>query len=325
MFPHRTDPDQRLDGVDYTDEERNDEELRNDDATAPEDRPDVNETDLNETDANETDINQHDAMNEDADTDVDRGVIDGEVVDEHETATPLDGSMTDDPEMADDREMSESDEAVITGEHSDTLDGENVATDDVAADTGNRFDMRTVDDEALLEDEDEDADEDDEDADLALDTADDDEVEGAAEPVLTSETVVAPVIVDEPADQDACATPDAMDTVSDGTAGLGNATNGEMRPGEAPVPGADVVDIDTDGLHDRWQQAQLGFIDDPRSSTADAHAIAADAVEAHITALRDRLTALDGWQQESTPDTEVLRAAMQGYRGLIDALSGTTH
>ena len=48
-----------------------------------------------------------------------------------------------------------------------------------------------------------------------------------------------------------------------------------------------------------------------------------EAVEARISALRDRQTALDGWQSEATPDTEVLRAAIQGYRDMLHSLTDT--
>jgi hypothetical protein len=48
-----------------------------------------------------------------------------------------------------------------------------------------------------------------------------------------------------------------------------------------------------------------------------------EAVEARIAALRDRQTALDGWQNEATPDTEILRAAIKGYRDMLNSLSDT--
>jgi hypothetical protein len=96
-----------------------------------------------------------------------------------------------------------------------------------------------------------------------------------------------------------------------------------MMPGDAPVPDAPPQVPNADATHDRWQQIQLGFIDDPRGSVESARSLVVEAVEARISALRDRQTALDGWQSEATPDTEVLRAAIQGYRDMLHSLTDT--
>jgi hypothetical protein len=95
-----------------------------------------------------------------------------------------------------------------------------------------------------------------------------------------------------------------------------------MMPGDAPVVDAAAQPMpNADATHDRWQQIQLGFIDDPRGSVESARSLVVEAVEARISALRDRQTALDGWQGEATPDTEVLRAAIQGYRDMLNSLN----
>jgi hypothetical protein len=65
----------------------------------------------------------------------------------------------------------------------------------------------------------------------------------------------------------------------------------------------------------------LGFIDDPRGATDAARTIAGEALESHIDALRARAAELDSWQGDSSPDTEVLRAAMRGYRDLVATLT----
>jgi hypothetical protein len=107
----------------------------------------------------------------------------------------------------------------------------------------------------------------------------------------------------------------------DGT--VADATAVGMMPGDAPVPDAPTPVPNADATHDRWQQIQLGFIDDPRGSVESARNLVVEAVEARISALRDRQTALDGWQGEATPDTEVLRAAIQGYRDMLNSLTDT--
>jgi hypothetical protein len=103
-----------------------------------------------------------------------------------------------------------------------------------------------------------------------------------------------------------------------------DATAVGMMPGDATVIDATEQPMpDADATHDRWQQIQLGFIDDPRGSVESARSLVVEAVEARISALRDRQTALDGWQNEATPDTEVLRAAIKGYRDLLNSLTDT--
>jgi len=95
-----------------------------------------------------------------------------------------------------------------------------------------------------------------------------------------------------------------------------------MMPGEAPVVGvASMAAPDAQATHDRWQQVQLGFIDDPRASVEAARAMVAEAVEARIDAIRGRQAALDAWQSEQSPDTEVLRAAMRSYREMLNSMT----
>jgi len=108
--------------------------------------------------------------------------------------------------------------------------------------------------------------------------------------------------------------------VVDEPVAVGAATTGGMLPGEASIDSAPLSVEGGEGLRDRWQQAQLGFIDDPYAAAAQARGIAEAAIEAHIEALRARQAELDAWQSEMNPDTEVLRAAMQGYREMVTTL-----
>jgi len=109
--------------------------------------------------------------------------------------------------------------------------------------------------------------------------------------------------------------------LSDGPAGTG----GDMLPGAVPVD--DHVGVpDRSELKARWQRAQLGFIDDPAGSAEAAAAIAAEALEAHIDALRSRLADLGAWQTggqvAGVHDTEVLRTAVHGYRTFVEQVVG---
>ena len=103
-------------------------------------------------------------------------------------------------------------------------------------------------------------------------------------------------------------------------AGVAAGVASGMRPGEAAPIGvvaphaasaADPADV-----AERWQRIQIGFIDDPRGAADAARAMVAEAIEARIEALREQQRALDGWESHERPDTEVLRAAVRGYRDL---------
>jgi hypothetical protein len=129
----------------------------------------------------------------------------------------------------------------------------------------------------------------------------------------------------EALEEQTCAEPEPLGaTAQAGGTGVADASAGAMRPGDAEVPAAGAGPLgDVDTLRDRWQQAQLGFIDDPQESVRTARTIAGEALEAHVARLRERLDSLDSWQQSQSPDTEVLRAAMRGYRTVVESLSGT--
>ena len=95
-----------------------------------------------------------------------------------------------------------------------------------------------------------------------------------------------------------------------------------MRPGDAPVSETMAPPVDAAAIHERWQQAQLSFIDDPQAAAEAARAIATEVLENHIELLRARQAELDSWQGDSAPDTEILRAAMRGYRDMVTSLTG---
>ena len=87
-----------------------------------------------------------------------------------------------------------------------------------------------------------------------------------------------------------------------------------MMPGDAPVIDTPATMPNADEVHDRWQQIQLGFIDDPRGSVESARGLVVEAVEARISALRDRQSALDGWQSEATSIRRPLRSPTASLR-----------
>jgi len=137
----------------------------------------------------------------------------------------------------------------------------------------------------------------------------------AAEPAVSERPkseAVAAAEAEEPRD-----TPDHHDVADD-------ETSEAMMPGEFALPGVAVAPdgADAEAVHDQWQAVLVGFIDDPLSATSRARGILSDAIDEHTRSLRDNLERLDGWQSSDSPDTEVLRAAMKGYRDLLAAITG---
>jgi hypothetical protein len=92
---------------------------------------------------------------------------------------------------------------------------------------------------------------------------------------------------------------------------------------------------DATGLRARWQQAQAGFVDDPREAVGDAADLIEQAAQALVGALRQRqrqlrvmwesgpagaTAAADGASAARGEDTEHLRLMMQRYRALFNQL-----
>lgn len=78
-------------------------------------------------------------------------------------------------------------------------------------------------------------------------------------------------------------------------------------------------------LRDRWEQIQTGFVDDPRGSVSDAHAMVGQLVdELTQTFTRERSALEEQWGKNEAPDTEALRVALQRYRSFFNRLLGST-
>jgi hypothetical protein len=94
---------------------------------------------------------------------------------------------------------------------------------------------------------------------------------------------------------------------------------GELKPGDVPVaPVAGFLTADAaQGLRDRWREAQLGFVDDPRQAVEDVKALVSEAVDQFTSALSAQRDDLDAAAGE---DTEQYRVAVQRYRTFFDRL-----
>jgi hypothetical protein len=106
-------------------------------------------------------------------------------------------------------------------------------------------------------------------------------------------------------------------------------------PSEAPAPtgaavpagspsrpaAAGVRDVAAGGRTDqdptgRWHEIQAAFVDDPRRSVELAAGLTDDSASALVTAVQDRLTALQSTWQGGDDDTEQLRSVLREYRDL---------
>jgi hypothetical protein len=145
------------------------------------------------------------------------------------------------------------------------------------------------------------------------------EVETVALPPAAPVAVVEPV-EDRPGAFAAVPVEDRADTFrSDDTHDDADAAPTELKPGDVPVtPVSGFFAADAaQGLRDRWREAQLGFIDDPRKTVDDVKALVSEAVDqftAAVSAQRDELDAAAG------DDTEQYRVAVQRYRAFFDRL-----
>jgi hypothetical protein len=107
---------------------------------------------------------------------------------------------------------------------------------------------------------------------------------------------------------------------------------------EAPLSGTAAINDDAPllgdavGLRASWQQAQAGFVDDPRAAVADAAELVEHTAQTLIGSLQQRQRQLrtqwdnngsgqaTGATRGDSPDTEQLRHLMQSYRGLFNQL-----
>jgi hypothetical protein len=92
------------------------------------------------------------------------------------------------------------------------------------------------------------------------------------------------------------------------------------QPGD--VPTALVVRIWSEDaareFRERWREAQLGFVDDPRQVAEDARGLVNELVEALTASLASHRQQLNSWRADG--DTEQYRVIVQRYRTFFDRL-----
>ena len=71
----------------------------------------------------------------------------------------------------------------------------------------------------------------------------------------------------------------------------------------------------------RWDQVQIGFVDDPRRAVQQADELVAHVMKSLATTFADQRSRLEaGLGREGDPDTEDLRVALRGYRSFFQRL-----
>lgn len=81
------------------------------------------------------------------------------------------------------------------------------------------------------------------------------------------------------------------------------------------------ADDQLSGFRSRWNEIQVGFVDDPRQAVEQAEALVSDLVEqltAGFSEARSRLE--DQWTQGEEASTEDLRIALTRYRAFFKRL-----
>jgi hypothetical protein len=92
-------------------------------------------------------------------------------------------------------------------------------------------------------------------------------------------------------------------------------------PGGADAPAATGLAEDPGQLHEQWLAIQSSFVDDPRASVAAAASLVSEAIAALVASVQERERGLRGEWERDGADTEDLRNALRGYRGLLDQVA----
>jgi hypothetical protein len=79
--------------------------------------------------------------------------------------------------------------------------------------------------------------------------------------------------------------------------------------------------VATDPVWQRWWEIQSNFVDDPRSSVAEAHALVSGMVDRVVQQLQEQRRQLEqGWSSGRDVPTEDLRRSLQTYREFLGRL-----
>jgi hypothetical protein len=96
---------------------------------------------------------------------------------------------------------------------------------------------------------------------------------------------------------------------------------GPLRPGDVAQTRITIWDDEAIGSYRaEWHEVKAQFVDDPVAALTRAHDLLTEAVHELTESLLAERDDLDPRKRTSTPDTESMRVAMNGYREFLDRL-----
>ncbi len=158
-------------------------------------------------------------------------------------------------------------------------------------------------------------------------TADDDSPVTADDDSPVTADDDSPVTADDDspvtADDDSPVTADDeqdMDLVAAASAATIPETARPGMPADTDLPADTDMAGDPEQLHERWAAIQSTFVDDPRGSVVAAAELVSETIAALVASAEERERGLRREWEGDGVDTEGLRNALRGYRGLLDRL-----
>ncbi|TFZ06207.1 hypothetical protein EZ313_06060 [Ramlibacter henchirensis] len=96
---------------------------------------------------------------------------------------------------------------------------------------------------------------------------------------------------------------------------------GAMGPGAAEQLAALFPPQVAADFRGRWDQVQIGFVDDPRRAVQQADELVAEVMKSLAASFADQRARLEaGLGHDAQPNTEDLRVALRGYRSFFQRL-----
>jgi hypothetical protein len=82
---------------------------------------------------------------------------------------------------------------------------------------------------------------------------------------------------------------------------------------------------DTAAFERRWQDIQVGFVDEPRNCVQEADGLVAEVMKRLAEGFAEERRSLEGqWDRGDQVSTEDLRVALQRYRSFFNRLLSTS-
>jgi hypothetical protein len=120
-----------------------------------------------------------------------------------------------------------------------------------------------------------------------------------------------------PLDSDSSQTQPAPITATDEPAATASSTAEAGKRGDRTL----FADNDLSSLRSRWDDVQVGFVDDPKDCVQKADALVADVVQQLTTGFSDARSRLEEqWARGEEASTEDLRQALKRYREFFERL-----